>query len=96
MYLLKIHEDLYQWNLYTPGWNLRVRGKRAKLYSEEAFFQLLLNILYIDQYYITIKYIIAKIECFQFPGKRPTSQKQNRNHHPLSPNSRVIQKQRFQ
>lgn len=48
MYLLKIHEDLYQWNLYTPGWNLRVRGKRAKLHSEEAVFQLLLNILYID------------------------------------------------
>lgn len=38
MYLLKIHEDLYQWNLYTPGWNLRVREKRAKLHSEKKLF----------------------------------------------------------
>lgn len=91
MYLLKIHEDLYQWNLYTPGWNLRVRGKRAKLHSEEAVFQLLLNILDMDRYYITIKSIIAKIKCFQFPGQRPTSQNKT-HHHPLSPNSRVIQK----
>lgn len=40
-----------------------------------------------DQYYITIKYIIAKIKCFQFPGKRSTSQKKPRKptttHYPL-------------
>lgn len=50
-YLLKIHEDLYQWNLCILGWNLRVGGKRAQLHfaKKSIFPQLLLNILFMDQ-----------------------------------------------
>lgn len=35
MYLLKIHEDLYQWNLCTLGWNLKVGWKKAELHFEK-------------------------------------------------------------
>lgn len=82
-YLLKIHEDLYQWNLYTLGWNLRVSGTRAKLQFEKTLFsQLLVNILFMDQYYITIRQTIPKIKQLQFPGTR--QKRKNKTENPTS------------
>lgn len=72
MYLLKIHEDLYQWNLCILGWNLRVRWKREKLHFEKTLYtivlQLLLNMVFMVC--ITTWHVTPKIIHFHFPGKK--------------------------
>lgn len=65
-YLLKIHEDLYQWNLCTLGWNLKVGWNRTELHFGKkqnnktpnlSFSQLLMNAAFMGQYCLTRRHV---------------------------------------